>query len=239
MWLSSNRTALQIGPRPVCRATTRDPVALKAVIVDVLCFSTALEAACARGAEVLPYRLRDEAAVAFAQANAATLAVPRTRPGFSLSPPSLLSLTPGTRLVLPSANGSRLTLLCKAAMLAAGCLRNVSAIAGWAGAQGRSVTVIAAGERWPDDTLRPAIEDLVGAGAIISHLSGNKSPEALVAQASWLASQEILQEALAECASGRELIRRGFAADVRYAADIDCSTVIPVYADGCYRRLQA
>lgn len=35
---------------------------------------------------------------------------------------------------------------------------------------GRTVAVIPAGERWADGSLRPAIEDLLGAGAFIREL---------------------------------------------------------------------
>jgi len=185
-----------------------------AVIVDVLSFSTALGVACSRGAQVLPYRFKDATAGSFAKQSAAELSVDRGAPGYSLSPGSMNAIPEGTRLVLPSPNGSTLTLLCQAGDIVAGCLRNASGVARWADDTRRSITVIAAGERWPDGTLRPAIEDLIGAGAIISHLSGRKSPEALVAETAWRAVQSDVQSVIRSSASGRELIERGYGDDV-------------------------
>jgi hypothetical protein len=102
----------------------------------------------------------------------------------------------------------------------AGCLRNRSEVAQFASALGRPIAVVAAGERWPDGSLRPSIEDLLGAGAIISRLEGSRSPEAEVALAAFERSVDLIQR-LEQCASGRELASRGFLSDVSLAAEVD------------------
>ena len=109
----------------------RDRVAAL-VIVDVLSFSTAVDVALASGALVIPFSLSDRATARVAAAAAgAVLAKPREAGGadFSLSPPSLVGIPRGTRLLLPSPNGSRLSLAGGAVPVFTGCLRNAEAVA--------------------------------------------------------------------------------------------------------------
>jgi len=226
------------------------------VIVDVLSFSTAVEVAVSRGAAVLPFPIRDAgAAAAFAERENAILAVGRQQvptrrcaprgascaPPFSLSPVSLLRLPPHARLVLPSPNGSALSRIAAQASrtVFAGCLRNASAVAAAAtdaaGAGIRTVGVIAAGERWPDGSLRPAIEDLIGAGAILSALDPSaRSPEADLAAVAFDYARTNLAGFLETCASGRELRDLGFTDDVRLAAELDVSSTAPVLRAGAF-----
>lgn len=214
-------------------AATSDAV----VIVDVLSFATCVDVAVARGAVVYPYHRRDDSAAAFASRQGALLAGARDAAhGYALSPVSLRGIPRGTRLVLPSPNGATLSLATGAMPTLTGCLRNARAVAEAAQRFGPRVSVIPAGERWPDGSLRPGIEDLIGAGAIIACLSGSRSPEANGALASFAAARADLARVLAGCSSGRELTERGFAADVAAASELDVSDCAPLLQDGAYRR---
>src|SRR5262249_13628034 len=156
---------------------------------------------------VFPYRWKGESAQQYAQQIGAELAASRGQPGkFSLSPASMLHARPGTKIVLPSPNGSQLTAQAESVggTVLAGCFRNARAVAHYAQGQRKPITVVACGERWPDDTLRPAVEDLAAAGAIIAQLSGTASPEARVAAAAWELAQHDLTAFLKSCTSGRE-----------------------------------
>jgi len=207
------------------------------VIVDVLTFSTCVSIATGRGARVHPFPHDDDARFAFAGSLQAELAGPRGESRYSLSPGTLRQIPAGTRLVLPSPNGSTLTLAIGATPTFAGCLRNCRAVARAARACGLTVAVIPAGERWPgDDSLRPALEDLVGAGAVLSHLEGRPSPEAEIAMAAYRSVAGRLQDVLRECSSGRELRERGFEDDVVLAAELDVDDHAAVLRDGAYVR---
>jgi len=206
------------------------------VVVDVLRFTTAVEAAVTRGVTVYPYRWRDATAAGFADSVHALLADGADSAGPSLSPLSMDALAPGRSLVLPSPNGSTCaTLAAEAgAQVVAGCLRNAAAVGAWADGAPRPVTVIACGEKWPDGSLRPSLEDLLGAGAILAHLKGNISPEARAAIAAFRDAECDLPEILRHCASGRELGEKGWAEDVDYAAQLNVSTTVPILENGAF-----
>ena len=201
------------------------------VIVDVLSFSTAVDIAVGRGAAVMPYPWRDPTAAEFAASHGALLAGKRSAGGYSLSPASLQGLKPGDALVLPSPNGATLSLNAGPAVWTA-CLRNCRAVAAAVRRVGSPVAVIPAGEQWPDGELRPCTEDLLGAGAVLAHLSGPFSPEAEMAAAAFEHFRHRLEEALAGCTSGQELAARGFQKDIAIAAEYAVSDVAPVSRGG-------
>lgn len=216
------------------------PLADVVIIVDVLSFSTCIDVAVGRGAEVYPFASGGEALDDYAtQIGAIVASHNRGDTGrYTLSPASLAPIPPGTRLVLPSPNGSTLSLATGGKVTFAGCLRNARAVAHAALSHGSSILVVPAGERWRDGTLRPAIEDLIGAGAIISYLSQHypASAEALVALNAFESSRDQLHQTLTNCSSGRELVERGFPQDVALAADLNCSDCAPHLSAGAYRR---
>ena len=199
------------------------------IVVDVLSFTTCVDIATSRGASILPYRWDDPSAAEFARARHAELAGRRKQARYSLAPESYLTAADGLRCVLPSPNGAQVTLQAAptSTALLAGCLRNARAVASAAERCGSTFNILPAGERWADGSLRPALEDLLGAGAILAHLRGSRSPEADVAVAVFERYQASLIAALAGCSSGRELELRGHHTDTSLAGLLNVSDCVP------------
>ncbi len=239
----SHRLRLDWGP------TGADAVAMGAevvVVVDVLSFTTTLSVATDGGTLVWPHAGGPASAAALGDRVGAQVAAGRRTAGpgeVSLSPVSLRvvdALPP--RLVLPSPNGSTIAARCAAggAVVLGGCLRDADAVAGWVGAHTASdavVAVVAAGERWPDGSLRPAVEDLWGAGAVLGALldqrpTSHPSPEVLAAVAAYASVRGHEREQLLACASGLELVAGGFGADVEVAAEVGAARGASVMRHG-------
>jgi 2-phosphosulfolactate phosphatase len=214
------------------------------VIVDTLSFSTAVATAVHYGGVVYPGSTAEEAAM-LAQRVGGNLAVRRRevpeRGQYSLSPLTYVSLKAGTRVVLASPNGAA---CCQqgrdAPYLFVGALVNARALAEAIlqilEATRLCVTVIACGERWKrygeDEGLRVAVEDLLGAGALLSYLPGDKSPEARLGEGAFQYARANLEDILWECGSGRELREGGFGEDVRHAAQLNLYDAVPVMREG-------
>jgi hypothetical protein len=66
--------------------------------------------------------------------------------------------------------------------------------------------------------LRPAIEDYLGAGAILAQLSGSKSPEAEVCINAFRNSKQDPARLIWNSGSSRELRQRGFEHDVAHSS---------------------
>jgi 2-phosphosulfolactate phosphatase len=205
------------------------------VVVDVLSFSTSVSVAASRDVQVWPSPM-DEGAAGLAREIGAQLARGRrTGSGPTLSPASLVELEQGSRLVLPSPNGSAIShaAVKEGVHAVAGCLRNAAAVAAYAGDFAR-VGLVPAGERWPDHGLRPAYEDWVGAGAVAEALQAADAEVVLSPDAEAASLAAWARRPLEECPTGEELVGKGFAEDVRLAQELDADDVVPVLRGGRY-----
>jgi len=244
-WPDGVQLHVEWGPPGARLAAARGDVV---VIVDVLSFSTSVTLAVSRGGAALSYSAAELDAMGGREAAAARFhaeIVAKERRAvtarFSLSPASLAAIGPGDRLIFTSLNGAACTAAAAAAPLVLiGTLTNRSAVAAAvadvlsSGATARC-TIVACGERWTSvadepDSLRPGIEDLVGAGAIVAALPHLRaSAEARVAGAAYEACADDVAGALRSCVSGRELIVRGFPDDVELAAQVDSVDAVPCW----------
>ncbi|KRB38514.1 2-phosphosulfolactate phosphatase [Microbacterium sp. Root180] len=131
-----------------------------------------------------------------------------------------------------------------------GGLRNAAAIARAVLAEQErrgvrtSIAVIACGERTsrdPDAPVRFAVEDLLGAGAVIAALADlgvdHSSPEAAVAGEGFRALRGAAKHLLTASGSGRELDAAGARDEVLAAAAVDAASVVPVLRDGVFTAL--
>ncbi len=212
------------------------------VIVDVLSFSTATVTAGARGGTVIPCARTDDKHALAAEYDA-EIAVPRhgvpEHGRFSLSPASHLAASATTRVVLPSPNGATCSRYgAGVPALFVGALVNATATADRVRNHRGPVTVIACGERWKDDdTIRFALEDYLGAGAILHALelpadSPDLSPEARACAAAFRAQRDEVPNLIRDCAGGRELREIGFPEDPEHAGKLDAYDAVPTWHNG-------
>jgi 2-phosphosulfolactate phosphatase len=127
-----------------------------------------------------------------------------------------------------------------------GSLRNAAAVAQHVlrrqGERGQrtSVAIIAAGERVSreDAAVRFAVEDQLGAGAIIAALGDlgidHCSPDAAVAGEGFRALRGATKHLLTASGSGRELAEAGRRDEVLSAAAVDAASVVPLLLDGVF-----
>lgn len=90
-----------------------------------------------------------------------------------------------------------------------------------------SVAVIAAGERRPDGTGRPCVEDLLAAGAVVDALTGlgidHCSPEAAAASAAFVGLKQAVKHLVGASETGQALAAAGRRDEVQNAVRLDDS----------------
>ncbi len=232
-----HRCRLEWGIRGARRAAERGDIL---VVVDVFSFSTVVVTALHHGAVVYPCAEGEDADAWTARVGGERIVKRREVPSrgrFSLSPATYAGVAPGTRIVVPSRNGgSAVWAGREAPCVLVGALVNARAVSAAVerllARDGRAVTVLACGERWEtpseEGTLRPALEDYLAAGAILSGIGADKSPEARACEAAYTGVRADLSALLHDCGSGRELRAIGFAGDVDHSVAVDAYGVVPV-----------
>ncbi len=228
---SGPRVGLDWGHDGAARAAARGDVL---VVVDTLSFSSAAATAANAGVELVPCGADEDPAVLAARLGAEVAVRRRDVPSrgrYSLSPLTFVDGPRGARVVVQSPNGATCVRHAHSVPdLFVGALLNARATAlGAAEASrrtGRRITTLACGERWTtpgaDGPLRFALEDLLGAGAVLAGLEDlGLSPEAAAAVAAFRSAAPSLEEHLLRCESGRELDEAGFPNDVRHSARLD------------------
>jgi len=101
-----------------------------------------------------------------------------------------------------------------------------------------SIAIIAIG--YPDaETLRFAVDDLLGAGAVVAALGDlgidHASPDAAVAGEGYRALRGAARHLLSASGTGRSLADAGRAEVVQTAAARDAASVVPTLIDGAFR----
>lgn len=220
------------------------------VIVDVLRFSSAVVTAVAHGFTI--YAVGDpQKGVALAKRAGAELAGKSGHTKFSLSPSSFMNAPDmsGREVVLFSPNGAACSERIKNQDNAyIGCFLNALAlgqtISAVARARARNVTIIAAGEQrsvatgerityQPQESQRVlAIEDYLGAGAILTNVDLVKTAEAYVCEQAYRSVTPRLFELVRASFSGRYLEQNGLLDDVRHAVKVDLYAIVPAIRDG-------
>lgn len=119
-----------------------------------------------------------------------------------------------------------------------GCLRNARAVARVVAAEQQrrgartSVAVIAMGGRDDDAPTRFAVEDLLGAGAVIDALAAvgidHSSPEAAAACEAFRGLRGALRHVLTASGSGQQLLAHGRGDEMRDAAILDVTDAVPL-----------
>jgi 2-phosphosulfolactate phosphatase len=212
------------------------------VVVDILRFSTAAATAVHHGALIYPCATDEALYTALARRVGGEVALHHaatpTSTRYSLSPRSFLTVEPGARVVLPSPNGATCSQYgSQAPALFVGALVNEQAVAEAVshllnGDSSLNATALACGERWrtPDEegALRFALEDYLGAGAILAALPFSQTMEAQVCAATFRAMRDQLDAALWACESGQELRDKGLGEDVRFAAQLNVYDTAPI-----------
>lgn len=214
------------------------------VVFDVLRATTTLAAALAAGAEEIRIFDSLDAAAVAAEAHPGPRILCGERnclppPGFELgnSPGAFESaLHAGRTVFMCTTNGTRAILAARMAkLLLTGAVVNATAVAERLAPLGMDVTLLCAGTGG-----EPAMEDVLGAGAVIDALFSRAGVElegdlARMAARLFRCSRDDLRSVMADSIGGRNVLAVGLGADIEFASRLDSVPVVGGVADGPLR----
>lgn len=207
-----------------------------AIMVDVLRASTTISVALEKIPNIIP-TLEIEEALALAPKHQAFLAGERggaTIEGFDVgnSPIEIQNLC-GETLIITTSNGTRILEGISGRALV-GSFINAKAVA----KKAREIAVdhievVMAGVRG-----QFAIEDFLGAGEIISHLQDQELDEMAQAACMAIGNHEMVDHAVKNSRSAKNLNKLGFEEDVDFCLQRDKLKIVPEFKDGLIRILE-
>lgn len=224
---------------PACRFATGRAVA----VIDVIRATTTITMALHQGCVgVMPVRTLSEArTVARRLGKRALLAGERDAEraaGFELgnSPAEYgRERVKGKTIVLTTTNGTRAFQAVSGAQVIIACsFLNVSAAARWLADAGFDILIVCAGRHGYF-----CLEDVVGSGMLIDRVLSISHETIELSDAAWAAHRLFvtyrgdLLGMLRGCQWGREIIHKGFGADLEICAQVDLTDIVPVMRDGC------
>ena len=221
------------------------------IVVDVLRATTSITVMIAGGCQDIVLCETVDAATEIGRRESRLLCGERggLRPehfDYGNSPSQLAAIgAAGRAVAFATSNGTRaLQLAGRSPLVLAGCLRNASAVAGFAlseaVARGLSLQVVCSGR---DYGRAFALDDVYCAGCITDRVLAAADPSAAPVLTDGAAAARMLYRgslsggtsprdallaALRETESGRGLARLGLGSDVDYCAQVDASDVVPV-----------
>jgi len=204
-------------------------------VFDVLRATTSMAAALAMGvSEIRVYPDTASAARAAGPASPQRLLCGEEKclapPGFDLgnSPGAFTAQHRGRVMYMSTTNGTRAIVACRSApAIYPAALVNARAVARAMARDGRDVTLVCAGT---GGLL--AVEDVIGAGAILDALHEERSnlthssDEPIVARALFQAVRQSLRDAISAGKGGENVIAAGLSVDIDFAARLDTLDVI-------------
>lgn len=160
-------------------------------------------------------------------------------PGFDLgnSPGAFDAKVHGGKTVfMATTNGTRAMVAARSAkLLLAGAIVNASAVANRLIAEGLDVTLLCAGTGG-----EPAMEDMIGAGAVLTALERQASivlgsDVVRMAHSLFRDSEQDLKSVLTNCTGGQNVLAVGLERDIAFAARLDVQSVAGRVMDGPLR----